>query len=437
MNGTSVTKDQEFIVKKQVSEWARSLRIKNFDENFEILECINTDLYEIKIKERLCKRSFSNEMKPFESESIESGPIKDIWKYSTDGMNSSKTDLSEALLSEEFFNSLKNNPKILKENKLESIVEKFDNFEDYKNSLIAINQSTYPIPASYDLVVCPNCVGKGTTICYNCNGSGKTSCYRCDGTKWITHYNAPRERCSSCNGTGYKVCTSCDGAKRKICYTCDGKGKALKYVALNELFTVIEEYYNYNEIIPENLKDLISEKAEYDKLEEIEVNSNNRNSICKSNQLLNDVPKLKETVNWRWEEIEKSLEKNQKIDKLNFSFSKTNVTYLKYKYNDKEYELCLYGKDYQIVCTEAPNMKHKNQNHDGNYSTKNRTAALLLCLFFGWLGVHRFYARRYITGILEMVSSLFMIGFIWEFIDLIIILCGKFKDKEKKYIIYW
>ncbi len=60
-------------------------------------------------------------------------------------------------------------------------------------------------------------------------------------------------------------------------------------------------------------------------------------------------------------------------------------------------------------------------------SEKSNTVALLLCLFLGALGVHRFYVGKIGTGILQLVT-LGALG-IWALIDLIMIALGKFRDK--------
>ncbi len=61
-------------------------------------------------------------------------------------------------------------------------------------------------------------------------------------------------------------------------------------------------------------------------------------------------------------------------------------------------------------------------------SEKDWLATLLLCLFLGGLGVHRFYAGKIGTGILQLIT-LGGCG-IWSLIDLIMILTGNFKDGQ-------
>ena len=60
-------------------------------------------------------------------------------------------------------------------------------------------------------------------------------------------------------------------------------------------------------------------------------------------------------------------------------------------------------------------------------SQKKKATALLLCIFLGGLGMHRFYAGKIGTGILYLFTfGLFGIG--W-FIDLILIATGSFRDE--------
>lgn len=60
-------------------------------------------------------------------------------------------------------------------------------------------------------------------------------------------------------------------------------------------------------------------------------------------------------------------------------------------------------------------------------SEKSNVVALLLCLFLGGLGIHRFYVGKIGTAIVQIFT---LGGFgIWLLIDLIMIIIGKFKDK--------
>ncbi len=65
---------------------------------------------------------------------------------------------------------------------------------------------------------------------------------------------------------------------------------------------------------------------------------------------------------------------------------------------------------------------------DESPSDKGFVPALLLCLFFGVLGVHRFYVGKVGTGILQLVT--FGGLGIWALIDLILIVVGSFKDSD-------
>ena len=61
-------------------------------------------------------------------------------------------------------------------------------------------------------------------------------------------------------------------------------------------------------------------------------------------------------------------------------------------------------------------------------SEKEWLVTLLLSLFLGTLGVHRFYVGKIGTGILQLIT-LGGCG-IWTLIDIIMIATGNFKDKD-------
>lgn len=61
-------------------------------------------------------------------------------------------------------------------------------------------------------------------------------------------------------------------------------------------------------------------------------------------------------------------------------------------------------------------------------SEKDWLVTLLLCIFLGGIGVHRFYAGKIGTGILQLIN-LGGCG-IWTLVDLIMIITGNFTDKD-------
>lgn len=68
-------------------------------------------------------------------------------------------------------------------------------------------------------------------------------------------------------------------------------------------------------------------------------------------------------------------------------------------------------------------------------SSKNRLVAFLLAFFLGTLGIHRFYVGKVGTGILYLLT-LGLMGF-GVLVDWIMILAGKFKDKEGNVVSQW
>lgn len=60
-------------------------------------------------------------------------------------------------------------------------------------------------------------------------------------------------------------------------------------------------------------------------------------------------------------------------------------------------------------------------------SQKSKVVALLLCIFLGCFGVHRFYVGKIGSGILYLFTC-GLLGIGWV-VDIILILAGSFKDK--------
>ncbi|MDR2460295.1 MAG: TM2 domain-containing protein [Deltaproteobacteria bacterium] len=64
----------------------------------------------------------------------------------------------------------------------------------------------------------------------------------------------------------------------------------------------------------------------------------------------------------------------------------------------------------------------------GPSSPLNMSAVSVLCFYFGWLGVHRFYMGKIGSGIL-MLLTFGGLG-LWSFIDIVLAACGRFHDNN-------
>ena len=80
--------------------------------------------------------------------------------------------------------------------------------------------------------------------------------------------------------------------------------------------------------------------------------------------------------------------------------------------------------------SEENNLQVSNQTTVVGNSEKKLGNCLLLFLFLGYLGAHRFYVGKVGTALLYIIT-LGGLG-IWAIVDFILIVVGNFKDKEGK-----
>ena len=104
-----------------------------------------------------------------------------------------------------------------------------------------------------------------------------------------------------------------------------------------------------------------------------------------------------------------------------------------------------------VKCGASLEEKSKTKIVPGDVSTKSRLILVLLTLFLGEFGIHRFYVGKVGTGATMLILSIigwatiiFIFGFIplmvvgiWNLIDLIVAIAGSFKDNEGKSITNW
>ena len=78
--------------------------------------------------------------------------------------------------------------------------------------------------------------------------------------------------------------------------------------------------------------------------------------------------------------------------------------------------------DEAVICIHCGCSVVSSQNQ------KNWLVTLLLCLFLGAIGAHRFYTGHIVIGILQLLT----VGGcgLWVLIDFILILCGAYKAAD-------
>lgn len=248
-------------------------------------------------------------------------------------------------------------------------------FEYFNDNYVIIN--------SKEVKTCRDCNGRGQNTCYycdgagrvkcnSCGGNGRTYCWSCGGRGYTSDYSYEFKQtiskpcsmcmgtgsrvCSTCNGTGIVVCSSCSGSGIVTCSTCLGSGKLLYFIYFDDIYnnkifedyiidaafdnqfcTVIKEKNNLFKNISSHVFDKIPDKI-------MEFETENKDFKIKFKELYNNLKKYKEKLGIR--EYIRYLKEKIEIKKL-------DVYKIIYFYNQKEYEIYLYGGD-QLCSSKSP-----------------------------------------------------------------------------------
>ena len=412
----SITKDKEELIKSKLTEWAKiNFNAENFGDKIKILSAKEETITKIDFVTRFVQRKFLDLTKPFNGETIpkKKGDLPDLWTFKTENINHTGIDIEE------------------NKGNLQRLFEK--------------NAACYELPNTYELKVCPECVGKRKVICSRCDGSGR-----------VLNYDNKREYCPRCNG-----------ARNLICGTCAGKGKVISYTALTEFFTFRKntEFADQKQIPSKFCYELRNE-LNFFILDSFELNQNNYKNVLKSNETLLNNQNISNQIQEFIKNTGSQLNDNHRINKYKITISTLETQVVEYEYLDAKYCVVLYGS-FNNVC--APDNTYpkdlldnktkietssKKEISPENISTKSRLITLLLCFFLGFLGAHRIYiGKKQSGGFLEVsviISSVFfflakselfalilLFCGVWIIIDFILILFGKFKDDLDKPVLRW
>ena len=78
--------------------------------------------------------------------------------------------------------------------------------------------------------------------------------------------------------------------------------------------------------------------------------------------------------------------------------------------------------------TSTSHQRPRSEKLSTETSSKDRVVAIILCVLFGYLGVHHFYVRKYIMGVVYLFTGgLFLIGWV---VDIVRLARGTFCDSD-------
>jgi len=92
------------------------------------------------------------------------------------------------------------------------------------------------------------------------------------------------------------------------------------------------------------------------------------------------------------------------------------------------------GKKISNNATCCPHCGATSKTGKEQIGEKKALVALLLAIFLGTLGIHRFYVGKTGSAIAMLILSITIVGllvtWIWALVDIITIACGNFTDSK-------
>jgi len=92
------------------------------------------------------------------------------------------------------------------------------------------------------------------------------------------------------------------------------------------------------------------------------------------------------------------------------------------------------GKKYSEAAKQCPACGAPNKKTALESTEKKAWVALLLAWFLGVIGAHRFYVGKTGSAVAMLILTMTLVGIIvsliWSLVDMIVIVCGSFTDKD-------
>jgi|GEM_PF-4649520 len=372
-------------IRQYISEWAKSIPyhdLNDFGDKINILLLCERPSYKIKVQTLYEKRELTEEHRPFVGKQIPPKIIDknnvDIWSY---GYN--------IQIDEDDFKEKADSGFIAESQEVHECFYCRGKGEDRCYNCGGSTRERCSRCSGTGEVRCSSCGGSGKHECRYCGGSGQREqyfydrrsssgstrlahCNHCGGGGSIpcTYCKNGYQNCDNCGGRAEVDCHVCDGSGILICSDCKGYGSLVSYLNINSIFKPKENNdFIHHKMLPNpiisgnqlsiyNGGDIISsEGISFEDPEEI------LNIILKeiAPNILEPVPNenLRQILGQLLLNLKDNSEmgiinKDYIIFKQKLAISQICAIYLKYIYNQKDYDLWIYGKENNIFAPENP-----------------------------------------------------------------------------------
>jgi TM2 domain-containing membrane protein YozV len=237
---------------------------------------------------------------------------------------------------------------------------------------------------------------------------------------------------SACSG-GIKTLPSSTGMLSEVVFVVEDPlwEKHIKDIVLKTFGTPIEGLlqnelsFKLVQVNPSEFKSILKTHKNIIIIAENVLNSSKKDKWAKGqlvvqfefkredNKLITDLNRLKKVFEFR------------EIKTLKKSISKSSQKEQEIKIKDLEARL---DKSENKLKQEDKDQTQVHHHYHKEKENKDGAITLILCLFLGYLGVHRFYSGHIGIGVIQLLTG----GGcgIWTLIDLIMIIAGSYKDAD-------